>query len=189
MPAHFRFLLSFSLHCTSADAVQSHRRLVFARGRWDWYMYDAHLQRTLACGWKANPLIFPQKKRKVAFPRWNILKIEMLEGQKHGKKSRISFTTFEKFIYTSGISFFGMDYRKDPSLFFRAHDPDHSRGFWLKLQWKKFGRRATSKAKPPVTDMGWKSSTGGTETRRSMSPHGMETNWRNRTAGCLQERK
>ena len=44
------FLLSSSLHRTSAVAEQSHRRLAFARRTWEWYMYDAHLQRTLACG-------------------------------------------------------------------------------------------------------------------------------------------
>ena len=44
------FLLSSSLHRTSAVAEQSHRRLAFARRRWDWYMYDTHLQQTLACG-------------------------------------------------------------------------------------------------------------------------------------------
>ena len=42
--------------------------------------------------------------------------------------------------------------RQDPCLFFRAHDPDRSHSFWLELQWKKFGRTTTSKAKPPVPD-------------------------------------
>ena len=71
------FLLSSSLHRTSAVAVQSHRRLALARRTWEWYMYDAHLQRTLACGWKGKTTDFRAKKRKAAFPRWNILEIEI----------------------------------------------------------------------------------------------------------------
>ena len=63
------FLLSSSLHRTSAVAMQSHRRLAFARRTWEWYMYDAHLRRTLACGWKGKTTDFRAKKRKVAFSR------------------------------------------------------------------------------------------------------------------------
>ena len=60
--------LSF-LHRTSAVAMQSHRRLAFARRTWEWYTYDAHLQRTLACGVKGQNHWFSREKRKVAFPR------------------------------------------------------------------------------------------------------------------------
>ena len=50
--------------------------------------------------------------------------------------------------------------------------------FWLKLQWKTFGRRATSKANPPITDRGWKVGTDCTETGRSTSSHSHGTeNW------------
>ena len=73
--------------------------------------------------------------------------------------------------------------KKDPRLFLRDHDPGRSHGFWLKLQWKKFGRRATSKAKPPVLDRGWKSATYCTETQTSTSAHSKEKMWRNRRAG------
>ena len=48
-----------------AVAVQSHRRLAFARRTWEWYMYDAHLQLTLACGWKGKTTDFRAKKGKL----------------------------------------------------------------------------------------------------------------------------
>ena len=95
-------LLCITLYGTAA--VQSHRQLAFASRRLLWYTYDAQLQQTLACGWKGKTTDFPilQKKRKVAFPTRNTLKIEMLEGQKHflgtekGKKTVMSFATFIK---------------------------------------------------------------------------------------------
>ena len=59
------FLLSYTLHRTSVVAVQRHRRLAFARRTWEWYMYDAHLQRTLACGWKGKTTDFRAKKGKL----------------------------------------------------------------------------------------------------------------------------
>ena len=52
-------------------------------------MYDAHLQRTLACGRRGKTTDFRAKKGKVAFPRENTFEIEMLEGQN-------SFKTLEK---------------------------------------------------------------------------------------------
>ena len=51
--------------------------------------------------------------------------------------------------------------------------PDRSHGFLLKLQWKKFGRTATSKAKPPGSPTGVET-VAQTVRRRSTSPHGKE---------------
>ena len=58
------------------------------------------------------------------------------------------------------------------AFFLRAHVPDRSHGFLLKLQWKKFGRTATSKAKPPVTDTGWNSGTDCTEKKQVSARQG-----------------
>ena len=92
------FLLSSSLHRTGAVAVQSHRRLAFARRRWDWYMYNAHLQWTLACGWKDKTTDFHAKS---TFPKvehtWNWYVRRTKAALRPGKKKTgISFKTFEK---------------------------------------------------------------------------------------------
>ena len=70
----YRVLLSSSLHRTTTVAVQSHRRL--AHRTWEWYMYDAHLQRT-ACLWvKRHNHWFSREKRKVVFQGWLYLKLK-----------------------------------------------------------------------------------------------------------------
>ena len=113
-------LLSSSLHRTSAVAVQSHRQLAFARRTWEWYMYDAHLQRALACGWKGKTTDFRAKKGKLLSQGRIYLKLKC-------KKDNSIFKTLEKrkleslwkhlkrVKYTSGLSFFGMDYRSGES--------------------------------------------------------------------------
>ena len=51
----------------------------------------------VACGSKDKTTDFPQKKRKVAFPRWNILETEMLVGHKYGKKKNGEKKDFIKY--------------------------------------------------------------------------------------------
>ena len=53
-----------------------HWRLAFSRRTWDWYMYDAHLQRTLACGWKGKTTDFRVKKRKLLSQGRTYLKLK-----------------------------------------------------------------------------------------------------------------
>ena len=74
-------------------------------------MYDAHLQRTLV-GEKAKPLIFARKKESLSEGETYLkLKCEDKSIFKTIRKRKLDYLSHLKKIYTSGISFFGMDYR------------------------------------------------------------------------------
>ena len=92
LSAHLGFfaVILWSLHRTSAVAVQSHRRLAFARRRWDCYMYDAHLQQMLACGWKGKTTAFRAKKGKL------LSQVCSMDKSTGKEKTGLSLKTFEK---------------------------------------------------------------------------------------------